>query len=184
MSGSRFTVQGFNANRTIVHAESPQLAQEKSGFNGTKLNKQPLNREPGTLNLSSYKNQTTRNQDALLNEQIDKLREENQRIRDENEVLTKKLTMLQLKHETPSSKSYEFKKEGYKTKLMYVQERSVRVRTGPGTDYRTVGGRRLGDKIFAKDLEGDWYRVVDPKDFDKTIGWIHRSLLDKMPPGQ
>jgi len=67
---------------------------------------------------------------------------------------------------------------------MYVQERSVRVKAGPETDYRTVGGCRLGDKIFAKDLEGDWYRVVDPKDFDKTIGWIHRSLLDKMPPGQ
>ena len=50
--GQGFTVQGFNPNRTIVHAESPQLAQEKPGFNGTKLNKQPLNREPGTLNLS------------------------------------------------------------------------------------------------------------------------------------
>ena len=44
--------EGFNPNRTIVHAESPQLAQEKPGFNGKKLNKQPLNREPGTLNLS------------------------------------------------------------------------------------------------------------------------------------
>ncbi len=54
LSGSRFKVQGFNPNRTIVHAESPQLAQEKPGFNGTKLKKQPLNREPGTLNLSSY----------------------------------------------------------------------------------------------------------------------------------
>jgi len=42
------------STRTIVHAESPQLAQEKPGFNGTKLKKQPLNREPGTLNLSSY----------------------------------------------------------------------------------------------------------------------------------
>jgi len=54
--GQGFTVQGFNPNRIIVHAESPQLAQEKPGFNCTKLNKQPLNREPGTLNqLHLYK---------------------------------------------------------------------------------------------------------------------------------
>ena len=54
MSGSRFTVQGFKPNRTVVHAESPQLAQEKPGFNGTGSGKEPLNREPGTLNLCSY----------------------------------------------------------------------------------------------------------------------------------
>ncbi|TET87421.1 MAG: hypothetical protein E3J46_06370 [Desulfobacteraceae bacterium] len=53
--GQGFTVQGFNPNRTVVHAESSQLAQEKPGFNGTGLSKQPLNLEPGTLNLSSYK---------------------------------------------------------------------------------------------------------------------------------
>jgi len=54
---------------------------------------------------------------ALLNEQIDKLREENQRIRDENQVLEKKLIKLQLKHESLSSKVCELKKEGYKTKI-------------------------------------------------------------------
>ncbi len=53
---------------------------------------------------------------------------------------------------------------------MYVQKCSVRVRGGPGVDYRVVGARRLGDKVFTKDLEGDWYGVVDPKDLDKTVG--------------
>ncbi len=67
---------------------------------------------------------------------------------------------------------------------MYVQKRSVRVRSGPGVDYPVVDGRRLGDKVFTKNLEGDWYGVVDPKDLDKTVGWIHRSLLDKMPSVQ
>ena len=46
----------------------------------------------------------TRDQNALLNEQMDKLRDENQRIRDENQVLAEKLTNLQLKDETLSSK--------------------------------------------------------------------------------
>jgi len=36
-------IQGFNPNRTVAHAESPQLAQEKSGLNGAGLSKQPLN---------------------------------------------------------------------------------------------------------------------------------------------
>lgn len=119
-----------------------------------------------------------------MNEQIDKLRQENQRIRDENQVLEKKLAKLQLKHETLSSKLYELKKRDYKTKSMYVQERSVRVRSGPGINYRAVGGRRFGDKILTKDVKGDWHRIVDPKDSSKTIGWIHGSLLGKMAPGQ
>ena len=126
----------------------------------------------------------TRDQNALLNEQMDKLRDENQRIRDENQVLAEKLTNLQLKDETLSSKPYEPEKEGYEIESMYVQKRSVRVRSGPGVDYRVVGARRLGDKVFTKDLEGDWYGVVDPKDLDKIVGWIHRSLLGKMPPVQ
>ena len=67
---------------------------------------------------------------------------------------------------------------------MYVQERSARVRSGPGIDYRVIDSRRLGDKIFTNNLEGGWYRIVDPKDFDKTVGWIHGSLLGEMPPGQ
>jgi uncharacterized protein YgiM (DUF1202 family) len=53
---------------------------------------------------------------------------------------------------------------------MYVQKHSVRVRSGPGVDYQVVDSRRLGDKVFTKDLEGDWYGVVDPKDLDKTVG--------------
>ena len=125
-----------------------------------------------------------RDQNAVLNEQIDKLKEENQRMSDENQVLAKKITALQLKQKTPSSKSYESEKEGHEIELMYVQNRSVRVRSGPGIDYQVVGGRRLGDKVLTKDLEGDWCRIVDPEDFNKTIGWIHSSLLGKMPPGQ
>jgi len=124
-----------------------------------------------------------RDQNAVLNEQIDKLKEENQRISDENQVLAKKITALQLKQKTPSSKSHESEKEGHEIELMYVQKSSVRVRSGPGIDYQAVGGRRLGDIVLTKDLEGDWCRIVDPEDFNKTIGWIHRSLLGKMPPG-
>ncbi len=74
----------------------------------------------------------------------------------------------------PACKPYgleaEPEKEGYEIESMYVQKCSVRVRGGPGIDYRVVGARRLGDKVFTKDLEGDWYGVVDPKDLDKTVG--------------
>ena len=139
-----------------------------------------LQRQIGFL---EKENQRIRDQNELLNEQINKLREESKRISDENQVLGQKLTALQLKHETPSSKFYELEKEGYEMGSMYVQKRSVRVRGGPGIAYRVVGARRLGDRVFTKDLEGDWYRIVDPEDFDKTIGWIHGSLLGKMPPG-
>jgi uncharacterized protein YgiM (DUF1202 family) len=66
--------------------------------------------------------------------------------------------------------------------LMYVQKDSVRLRSGPGLNYVTIGSRNSGEKTFTRDLEGDWYRIVDPNDFNKTIGWIHRSLLGKMPP--
>lgn len=125
-----------------------------------------------------------KDQNELLNEQINTLKEENQRIRDENKVLTEKLAKLQLRGVTPSSKSDEPGKEGYEIKLMYVQKRSVRVRSGPGTDYRVVDGRSFGDTVSTKDLQGEWYRIVDPKDFDKTIGWIHGSLLGETPPGQ
>jgi tetratricopeptide (TPR) repeat protein len=115
-----------------------------------------------------------RDQNPSLNQQIDNLRQENQRTRDENKVLAEKLTKLQLKHETFLSKSYK----------MYVHKRSVRVRKGPGIEYKIVGGRKFGDKLFTTELKGVWYRIVDPKDFHKTIGWIHRALLGKMPPGQ
>jgi chromosome segregation ATPase len=124
-----------------------------------------------------------RDQNAVLNQQIDKLEEENQRIRDENQALAKKIATLQLEQKAPSSESHESEKEDYETELMYVQKRSVRLRNGPGIEYQTVDGLRLGDRVLTKELEGDWYRVIDPEDFNKTIGWIHRSLLGKMPPG-
>ena len=151
-----------------------------------------LERQIGTLEKESQRisdeNENKmimmRDQNVLLNEQMEGLRQANQRIKDENQVLEKKLTKLQLKDKTLSAKSYKLKKPDYKTKSMYVQERSVRVRSGPGINYRAIGGRRLGDKILTKDVKGNWYRIVDPKDFDKITGWIHGSLLDEMPPGQ
>ena len=125
-----------------------------------------------------------RDQNALLNQQIDKLKEENQKIRDKNKVLAEKPAKLQLKHKPLLSKSYELKKQEYKTKLLYVQGSSVRVRSGPGTNYRVIGSSRLGDKIFTREVKGDWYRIVDRKDSTKIKGWMHRSLLGKMPPGK
>lgn len=115
-----------------------------------------------------------RDQNAFLKQQIDNLRQENQRTRAENKVLAENLTELQLKLEPLSSKPYE----------MYVHKWSVRVRKGPGFEYEIVSGRNLGDKIFTTELKEDWYRIVDPKDSNNTIGWIHRLLLGKIPPGQ
>jgi len=146
-----------------------------------KIKNSNLERQIGVL---ENENQRMRDQNELLNKQINKSKEENKRISDEDRAFGQRLTVLQLKHETPSSRPYEPEKEGYEIESMYVQKRSVRVRGGPGIDYRAVGARRLGDRVFTKDSEGDWYRIVDPGKSNKTIGWIHGSLLGKMPPGQ
>jgi hypothetical protein len=57
LSGSRFRVHGFNPEPcTIVQAKTTQPVQEKPEFNSPLFRKEPLNREPGTLNLCSYHN--------------------------------------------------------------------------------------------------------------------------------
>jgi tetratricopeptide (TPR) repeat protein len=136
--------------------------------------------------LEENQNKTAmmRDQNALLNQQIDSLRQENKRTRDENKVLAEKRTKLQRKNQALSSKSYGLKTQDNKINLMYVQQRSVRVRSGPGMSYRSIGGLKLGEKIFTKDVKGDWCHIVDRKNSGRTIGWVHRSLLGKMPPGQ
>lgn len=52
-----------------------------------------------------------------LQREIHILREENQRIRDENQILATRLTQLQLKYETLSSRSYEVEKEIRKLRM-------------------------------------------------------------------
>jgi hypothetical protein len=119
---------------------------------------------------------TMRNQNALLTEELTKLREENRAMRDEDRILAERRTKVQLPYAAVSPES---KKE---VKPMYVLGRSVRVRSGPGMDYRVTGVRRFGERVFTKDLKGDWYRIVSAKGFRKTIGWIHRSLLREVLP--
>jgi hypothetical protein len=122
------------------------------------------------------KTATMRNQNALLTEELTKLREENRAMRDEHRILAERRTQVQLPYAAVSPES---KKE---VKPMYVLGRSVRVRSGPGMDYRVTGGRRFGERVFTKDLKGDWYRIVSATGFRKTIGWIHRSLLREVLP--
>lgn len=58
-----------------------------------------------------------RDQNKLLNEQMEEQKKENQIIKDQNQVLAKKLDRLQLKHKTLSSKSYDIGKDIRRIKI-------------------------------------------------------------------
>lgn len=52
---------------------------------------------------------------------------------------------------------------------------SANMRSGPGTNYRKVGGTPKGTKVTVVERRGNWVKV---KVGNKT-GWIHKSLLKR-----
>jgi SH3-like domain-containing protein len=62
--------------------------------------------------------------------------------------------------------------------MLSVSGNDINLRTGPGTKYRVVWELDQGFPLEVLKRTGDWYRV---RDFEGTIGWIHRSGVDKTP---
>lgn len=55
----------------------------------------------------------------------------------------------------------------------------LNVRTGPGTQYRIVGGLETGDRIEIQQTTEKWYEVALA---DGTSGWIPVGYLESEPP--
>ena len=52
------------------------------------------------------------------------------------------------------------------------------VRSGPGTKYDLIWKVEKYHPVNVIDKKGKWYRF---KDFENDEGWMHKSLLDKVP---
>lgn len=54
----------------------------------------------------------------------------------------------------------------------------VRVRDGPGTQFRALGRLAIGDRVEVADSSGDWRKVSAAG----LNGWVHGSYLAAAPP--
>lgn len=52
------------------------------------------------------------------------------------------------------------------------------VRSGPGTKYDLIWKVEKYHPVNVKEKKGKWYRFID---FEGDEGWMHKSLLDKIP---
>lgn len=66
----------------------------------------------------------------------------------------------------------EANNELFSPTLMYTVDK-VNVRSGPGTDYDTIGELESGTSIFAKSLEEGWYKVI----YADAEGYIRQDFL-------
>src|SRR4029079_14343295 len=50
----------------------------------------------------------------------------------------------------------------------------LRVRRGPGTDYRSIGGLKRGERVIVlgRSLNELWVVIQYPKDLEMGIGWV------------
>lgn len=52
------------------------------------------------------------------------------------------------------------------------------IRSGPGTDHNVLWKVEKFFPVLVIDRSGEWYQF---KDFEDDRGWVHRSLVDKIP---
>ena len=65
---------------------------------------------------------------------------------------------------------------------LIVKRDDVRVRNGPGTDYRVVSIAAKGDTILAGIRNSGWRQVLDPQDKTRTLGWVPESSIALIRP--
>ena len=54
----------------------------------------------------------------------------------------------------------------------------VNMRSGPGTNYRVMWELGDGYPLIVLKRKDNWYRV---RDFEGTIGWVHKDVADRTP---
>lgn len=62
--------------------------------------------------------------------------------------------------------------------MMSINGNEINMRSGPGTTYRVLWTLDQGFPLEVLKRSGDWYRV---RDFEGTIGWVHRSVVGTTP---
>lgn len=62
-------------------------------------------------------------------------------------------------------------------KMASVGKNKVNVRSGPGTNYEVLWQVHNDYPVKILEKKGDWVKTVD---YEKDIGWIHRSLLSEV----
>lgn len=63
-------------------------------------------------------------------------------------------------------------------KMVSIKYDNVNMRSGPGTNYRVMWKLGQGFPLIVLKKKGNWLRV---KDFENTIGWIHKKLTVSTP---
>ena len=62
----------------------------------------------------------------------------------------------------------------------YCTADSLNVRSGPGLDYRGIGGLVHGEKVTVLGQQGDWYQIQ----FGDTVGYVSAQYISATPPAQ
>ena len=63
-------------------------------------------------------------------------------------------------------------------KMLSIQGDDVNMRSGPGTNYRVMWELSQGFPLMVLKQKGSWYRV---RDFEGTIGWVHKDVTQSTP---
>ena len=63
-------------------------------------------------------------------------------------------------------------------KMLSVEGNDVNMRSGPGTKYKVMWELGNGFPLVVLKQSGQWYRV---RDFEGTIGWIHKDVVKRTP---
>ncbi|MFT3801409.1 MAG: SH3 domain-containing protein [Burkholderiaceae bacterium] len=62
--------------------------------------------------------------------------------------------------------------------MVSVDGATANMRSGPGTGYRAEWSLAHGYPLRVVGRQGNWLKVSD---FEKDVGWVHRSLLGNKP---
>lgn len=62
--------------------------------------------------------------------------------------------------------------------MFSIDGNDVNMRTGPGTKYKVMWQLNEGFPLIVLKRTGSWIRV---RDFEGTIGWVHKSVTKKSP---
>ena len=99
-----------------------------------------------------------RDKNELLNEQISMLKKESQRIINENQILAKKLTEFQLKHETLASRSHELEKD--------IRKLKIKVLSGDGN---LSSAKEMASKLRNMDYKVELIHYAPRSNFSRNV---------------